>query len=164
MTKFCIAYYESCFLRSPYSFLGLEISTATAESGWGFGFVFIISLFVFHSSIVLSLIILYYYFINTSFHQENKQLEMQRKEENLTENHTIPMVSDTDGRVQIDWQWPLSVVHSIMMVNSAKLGEDGCARPPPFTLSTPSTPSPAKLARYFYQCAPPCPSPLLTGF
>jgi len=31
--------------------------------------------------------------------------------------------SSTDERVQIDWQWPLSCVHSIMMVNSAHTGE-----------------------------------------
>jgi hypothetical protein len=28
----------------------------------------------------------------------------------------------------------------------------------------PTTPSPAKLARKFYLCVPPCPSPLLSGF
>jgi hypothetical protein len=31
----------------------------------------------------------------------------------------------TDERVQRDWQWPLSGVHFIMMVNSALPGEDG---------------------------------------
>jgi hypothetical protein len=37
-----------------------------------------------------------------------------------------------------DCQWPLSGVHSIMMVKSAQPGDDawGGARPPPFTLST----------------------------
>ena len=37
-----------------------------------------------------------------------------------------------------EWQWPLSGVHSIMMVKSAHPGEGGGARPPPFSLSIPS--------------------------
>jgi hypothetical protein len=36
-----------------------------------------------------------------------------------------------------EWQWPLSDVHSIMMVKSAQSGEGG-GRLPPFTLSIPS--------------------------
>ncbi len=36
-----------------------------------------------------------------------------------------------------EWQWPVSGVHSIMMVKSAPcLVKVGDARPPPFTLST----------------------------
>jgi hypothetical protein len=90
---------------------------------------------------------------------------MHRNEENLTENHAIPMVSDTDRRVQIDWQWPLSGVHTIMMVNSAKLCEGGGVHAHPLLLYLPPLPpSPGKLARDFYQCAPPSPSPFLTGF
>jgi hypothetical protein len=46
---------------SPQGFLGLEISTATAESGWRLGFVFVIYVFIFESSIVLSLITLYFH-------------------------------------------------------------------------------------------------------
>jgi hypothetical protein len=43
----------------------------------------------------------------------------------------------SDEGEQIEWQWPLSGVHSIMMVNSAKPGEGGgCTPIPPFTLST----------------------------
>ncbi len=38
----------------------------------------------------------------------------------------------TDERLQIDWQWPLSGVHSIMMVNSAQPGEGGKCAPTPF--------------------------------
>jgi hypothetical protein len=37
-------------------------------------------------------------------------------------------------RVHIDWQWQLSGVYSIMMVNAAQPVEGG-AHPPPFTLS-----------------------------
>jgi hypothetical protein len=37
--------------------------------------------------------------------------------------------------MQYEWQWPLSGVHSIMMVKSARSGEGGDARPLPFTLS-----------------------------
>jgi hypothetical protein len=48
-----------------YSVYAFQSSTARAESGWGLGFVCIISL-----------------------------LEMHGKEENLTENHTAPMVSE----------------------------------------------------------------------
>jgi hypothetical protein len=46
---------------------------------------------------------------------------------------------NTDESVPIDWQWPLSGVHSIKTVNSAQPGEGGgggVAGPPPFTLST----------------------------
>ncbi len=42
----------------------------------------------------------------------------------------------TDKTLQIDWQWPLSGVLSIMMVNLSQPSEDGGAPPPPFTLST----------------------------
>ncbi len=47
-------------------------------------------------------------------------------------------VYDKEERVQIDWQWPLSGLHSIMIVNSARSGEGGGCMPcpPPFTLST----------------------------
>ncbi len=54
------------------------------------------------------------------------------------------LVLVTDQRVQIDWQWSLSSVHSIMMGNSAQPGEGGRrgAHPPPFTskvvMNTPS--------------------------
>ncbi len=41
-----------------------------------------------------------------------------------------------DERVQIDWQRPLSGVHSFIMVNSAQPDEGGVARLLPFTLST----------------------------
>ncbi len=41
-------------------------------------------------------------------------------------------------RENIDWRWPLSCVHSVMMVFSSQLTEGGDARPPPFILSTPS--------------------------
>jgi hypothetical protein len=34
-------------------------------------------------------------------------------------------VRTTDERVQTDWQWPLSRLHSIMMVNAAQPGEGG---------------------------------------
>ncbi len=53
----------------------------------------------------------------------------------------------TDYRVQKDWHWPMSGVHSIRMVKSAQPGEgEGARHPPPpsFTLST-FTPSRAKL-------------------
>ncbi len=55
------------YLQSPppadprYGFLELENSTATDESGWRLGFAYVISLFTFESSIVLSLIKLYFY-------------------------------------------------------------------------------------------------------
>ncbi len=39
----------------------------------------------------------------------------------------------TDERLQVDKQWPLSVVHSIMMVNSSQTGEGGGCTPSPFT-------------------------------
>jgi hypothetical protein len=38
----------------------------------------------------------------------------------------------TDHRVLTKWQWPLSGVHSIMMVESSRPGDDGGARPHPF--------------------------------
>jgi hypothetical protein len=44
------------------------------------------------------------------------------------------LIYDTDERVQINWQWTLSGVHSIMMANSAH--EGGGRTPSPFTLST----------------------------
>jgi hypothetical protein len=50
----------------------------------------------------------------------------------------------TDERVKIDWQWPLSGVHSIMMVNSAKPGEGGGVHAIPLSLHLPSR---AKLLR-----------------
>jgi hypothetical protein len=47
------------------------------------------------------------------------------------------LVATTYERVQIDWHWPLSGVHTIVMVNSAQpVVGGGPARPPPFTLST----------------------------
>jgi hypothetical protein len=46
---------------------------------------------------------------------------------------------DPQTREYIDWKWPISCVHSAMMVFVAQLAEGGGARPPPFTLSTPST-------------------------
>ncbi len=39
-------------------------------------------------------------------------------------------------RVHTEWKRLLSGVHSIMMKKLAQAGEDGCARPPPFTLLT----------------------------
>jgi hypothetical protein len=42
----------------------------------------------------------------------------------------------TNERVQINWQWQLFYVHSIMMVKSSQSREGGGAHPPPFTLST----------------------------
>jgi hypothetical protein len=36
--------------------------------------------------------------------------------------NNLAIVFTTDERVQIDWQWPLSGVHSIVMVNSAQPG------------------------------------------
>ncbi len=68
---------------------------------------------------------------------------------------------------RLDWQWPLSGVHSIMMVNPAQPVEGGgCTLSTTSTrvASSPPSPSPAKLAREFYLCVPPCPSPLLSGF
>ncbi len=55
--------------------------------------------------------------------------------------HTVycSMHCTTEERVQLDWQWPLSGVHSIMMVYSTEPGEGGGARPPPFNLPSPST-------------------------
>ncbi len=50
----------------------------------------------------------------------------------ITPNLVLAEVRGTDERVQIDWLWPLSGVHSIMMVNSAHPGVGGGARPPPF--------------------------------
>jgi hypothetical protein len=47
-------------------------------------------------------------------------------------------VTFNDERVQIDWQWPLSGVYSIMMVNSAQAGEGG-VHGAWFPLFTPST-------------------------
>ncbi len=47
-------------------------------------------------------------------------------------------VTFTDERVQIDWQWPLSGVYSIMMVNSAQPDEGG-VHGAWFPLFTPST-------------------------
>ncbi len=41
-------------------------------------------------------------------------------------------VFTTDESVQIDWQLPLSGVHSIMMVSSAQPGERGGCKPSPF--------------------------------
>ncbi len=41
-------------------------------------------------------------------------------------------VCTTDKRVQIEWQWPLSGIHYIMMVNSAQHGENGGYTPSPF--------------------------------
>jgi hypothetical protein len=45
-------------------------------------------------------------------------------------------------REYIDWQGPLSGVHSIMIVVSVQPGQDGGARPPPFTISTLELPRP----------------------
>jgi hypothetical protein len=58
----------------------------------GVGLALFISLFTIESTIVLSLITLYFY-LNTFFPYRKKQLGMHREEENLTENHTNPMVS-----------------------------------------------------------------------
>jgi hypothetical protein len=45
----------------------------------------------------------------------------------------------SDKGEQIEWHWPLSGVHSIMMVNSAQPGEGvGAARPSPLSLYLPS--------------------------
>jgi hypothetical protein len=42
-----------------------------------------------------------------------------------------------DNTEYIEWQWPLSDIHSIMMEKSAQPGEGGNARSPlPFTVST----------------------------
>ncbi len=49
-----------------------------------------------------------------------------------------PIVSATDERVQIDWQWPLSGIHSIMMVNSAQRGEGGGMHALPLSFYLPS--------------------------
>jgi hypothetical protein len=81
-------------ISSLHGFLGLENSTATVESRWGLGFVYIISLFTLESSIAFSPIILYLY-INIYFHHRNNNyVDLHRKNENLTENHTTPMVSE----------------------------------------------------------------------
>jgi hypothetical protein len=53
----------------------------------------------------------------------------------LTPQSTL-LFTSTDEGVQIDWQWPLTGVHSIMMVNSSQPGESGGCIPSPFTLST----------------------------
>jgi hypothetical protein len=42
-------------------------------------------------------------------------------------------------REHIDWKWPLSYVHPVMMIFTAKLAEGGGARPLSFTQSIPST-------------------------
>ncbi len=46
----------------------------------------------------------------------------------------------------IDWRWPLTSVHSVMMVFLAQLGEGGGegVHPTPVTLSTLSTPPPSQ--------------------
>ncbi len=43
------------------------------------------------------------------------------------------------AREHIDWRWPLSCVHSVMMAFSAQLAVGRGSCPSPFTLSTPST-------------------------
>ncbi len=48
-------------------------------------------------------------------------------------------LSRPQTREYIDCSWPLSSVHSVMMVFSAQLAEGEGARPPPFTLSIHST-------------------------
>jgi hypothetical protein len=70
----------------------LRFLQATAESGRGLCFVYIISLFTFESSINISLITIYLY-KKYIFFPYKQQLEIHRKEANLTENHTTPMVS-----------------------------------------------------------------------
>jgi hypothetical protein len=66
-------------------------------------------------------------------------------------------VSHTDERVQTDWRWPLSGIHSLMMVNSAQPGENkgctlGCSE---FVLFlTPKGTSILKLAQKFFQLHP----------
>jgi hypothetical protein len=63
--------------------------------------------------------------------------------------HTVycRMHCTTEERVQLDWQWPLSSLHSIMMVNSAQPAEGGGARPPlslylPLRVTSPPPPPP----------------------
>ncbi len=46
----------------------------------------------------------------------------------------VQTVYTTDERVQIDWQWPLSGVHS--MEKSAQPGEGGGCTPSPFSIFT----------------------------
>ncbi len=45
---------------------------------------------------------------------------------------SLPIVYITDERVQIDWQWLLCGVHSIMMVNSAQPDAGRGCTPSPF--------------------------------
>jgi hypothetical protein len=78
---------------APYGFLGLEISTATAESGWRPGFLYINSLFIFESNIVLSLIIILYLYMNSSFPHRN-QIRDALKEGKSDRKPYPPMVSE----------------------------------------------------------------------
>ncbi len=59
----------------------------------GLGFVYIISLFTFESNIVLFLLLFIYILIHL-FPIETIIRNAPQKEENLTENHTIPTVSE----------------------------------------------------------------------
>ncbi len=68
-------------------FFDLRFLQATAESWRGLCFVYIISLFTFESSIDISLITIYLY-KKIHIFPYKQQLEMHRKEANLTENHT----------------------------------------------------------------------------
>jgi hypothetical protein len=45
---------------------------------------------------------------------------------------TLQYILHETQRVKLCWQWPLSGVHSIMMVNSAQPGEGGGCTPSPF--------------------------------
>jgi hypothetical protein len=71
-------------------FMGLDISTATAESGWGLGFVYIITLFTFESSMFFSQLKLYL--------DVNTETTIRK----LTENQTIPVVSETRTKSSIN--------------------------------------------------------------
>jgi hypothetical protein len=54
----------------------------------------------------------------------------------LLSGRSVAWGGGPEHRVNTEWQWPLSGVHSIMVVTSAQPGETGGARPPPFILST----------------------------
>jgi hypothetical protein len=82
-------------------------------------------------------------------------------------------LSTPHTREYIDWRWPLSRVHSMIMISAAQLVEGGVSRPPPLHSIYPlyssyhplSTPSLAKLARdssYLYSGI--LPLSLLSGF
>ncbi len=102
--------------------------------------------------------------------ESSNRLAMATIKKPMRLKNKLAIVLTTDERAQIVWQWPLSGVHSIVMVNSAQPVEGGAwglggwlltpfhsifppPPPPNKCITPPPPPSPANLAREFYLCA-----------